>query len=241
LQEQILKLLLFMADGQAERAAETAMRLGEKHEYFDELQFRRRIGEVLAQQQSASVAQRQIGREIMDVKMIAADTGIRVPAELTMLGKTLLNLDLVGRTLAPDFDPNESIRRNAAEILRGRTWKSLNSGTFFTALLETKELVEKLPVRLNQFLELVASNKLRLEIDAIDEDLLMAGMQKVANRITLGLILAALIVGAAMLMRIETTFRIFGYPGFAILFFLAASAGAIALVIAILRSDRRPR
>jgi len=116
--------------------------------------------------------------------------------------------------------------------------KSLNSGAFFSALLETKELVEKLPTRLNQFLELVATNKLRLNIDAIDEDMLMAGLQKIANRITLGLILAALIVGAAMLMRVETTFRIFGYPGFAILFFLGATAGAIALIWAILRGDK---
>jgi ubiquinone biosynthesis protein len=237
LQDQLLKLLLAMAEGKTEQAAETAMRIGVKHEDFDELQFRRRIEEIVAE--GATVGRRQIGREIMKVKMIAADTGIRVPAELTMLGKTLLNLDLVGRTLAPDFDPNESIRRNAATILQHRTFKSLSSGTVFTALLETKELVEKLPVRLNQFLELVATNKLRLEVDAIDEDLLMAGLQKVANRITLGLILAALIVGAAMLMRVPTTFRLFGYPGFAILFFLVASAGAVALVIAILRSDRR--
>jgi hypothetical protein len=71
--------------------------------------------------------------------------------------------------------------------------------------------------------------------------LLISGLQKVANRITLGLILAALIVGAAMLMGTETTFRLFGYPGMAILFFLSASAGALVLVVTILRSDRRPK
>jgi hypothetical protein len=107
--------------------------------------------------------------------------------------------------------------------------------------LETRELLEKLPSRLNQFFELLATNKLRLQIDTIDEDLLMAGLQKIANRITLGLILAALIIGAAMLMHVETSFRIFGYPGFAILFFLGASAGALVLVWAILRSDRRSK
>lgn len=241
LQEQLLKLLLAIAEGQSDKAADIAMRIGEAHENFDELQFRRRMGELVAQQQDATIGSRQLGREVISIKLIAADTGIRVPPQLTMLGKTLLNLDLVGRTLAPKFDPNESIRRNAAEIFHRRTMKSLNSGTFFSALLETKELVEKLPTRLNQFLELVATNKLRLQIDAIDEDLLMAGLQKIANRITLGLILASLIIGAAMLMRVETTFRIFGYPGFAILFFLGASAGAIALVWAILRSDRRSK
>lgn len=241
LQEQLLKLLLAIAEGQSDRAADLAIRIGDAQEDFDELQFRRRIGEIVAEQQDATVSQRQVGREVMRIKLIAADTGIRVPPQLTMLGKTLLNLDLVGRTLAPDFDPNESIRRNAAEIFQRRTVKSFNSGAFFTALLETRELMEKLPARLNQFLELLATNKLRLNIEAIDEDLLMAGLQKVANRITLGLILAALIIGASMLMRVPTDFRLFGYPGLAILFFLAATAGAAALVWTILRGDTRPK
>jgi predicted unusual protein kinase regulating ubiquinone biosynthesis (AarF/ABC1/UbiB family) len=241
LQDQLLKLLLAIAEGQSEKAAETAIRIGEPRKDFDDQQFRRRIAEVVAQQQNATVAQMQVGRVVMNVTQIAAQTGIRVPPELTLLGKTLLNLDLVGRTLAADFDPNASIRRNAAEMLHRRTMKVFNTSNLFAALLDTKELVEKLPLRLNQFLELLATNKLRLNVDAIDEDLLMAGLQKVANRITLGLILAALIVGAAMLMRVETTFRIFGYPGFAILFFLAASTGAITLVVSILRSDRHPK
>jgi len=241
LQEQLLKLLLAMAEGQSDKAADLAVRIGEPHENFNELQFRRRIAELIAEQQNATVGDRQVGREVMSIKVIAADTGIRVPPQLTMLGKTLLNLDLVARTLAPGFNPNESIRRNAAEIFHRRTMKSFNSSNFFSALLETRELLEKLPTRLNQFFELLATNKLRLQIDTIDEDLLMAGLQKIANRITLGLILASLIVGAAMLMRVETTFRIFGYPGFAILFFMGASAGALALVWAILRSDRRSK
>lgn len=65
----------------------------------------------------------------------------------------------------------------------------------------------------------------------------MEGMQKIANRITLGLVLAALILGAAMLMRVETSFRIFGYPGLAMLLFLAAACGGAALAYSILFRD----
>jgi hypothetical protein len=64
---------------------------------------------------------------------------------------------------------------------------------------------------------------------------------QIANRITLGLLLAALIVGAAMLMQVETRFRLFGYPGFAMLFFVTAAGDGIWLAIIILRSDRDPR
>jgi ubiquinone biosynthesis protein len=80
-----------------------------------------------------------------------------------------------------------------------------------------------------------------VRVDALDENLLMSGLQKIANRITLGLILAALIVGAALLMRVNTDFRILGYPGFAMLCFVLASAGGVALALQILRSDTRPK
>jgi hypothetical protein len=62
--------------------------------------------------------------------------------------------------------------------------------------------------------------------------------------VALGLILAALIVGAALLMQVPTTFRILGYPALAILFFLGAAAGGLALVLSIVVTDgmkpRRP-
>ncbi len=76
----------------------------------------------------------------------------------------------------------------------------------------------------------MANNQLKVEVDAIDEKTLIVGFQKVANRITTGLIIAALIVGAALLMRVDTTFRIWGYPGLAILLFLGAGAGVVLLV-----------
>jgi hypothetical protein len=69
----------------------------------------------------------------------------------------------------------------------------------------------------------------------------MEGFTKIANRITMGLVLAALIVGAAQLMQVQTTFRIAGYPGLAIILFLAAAAGGAALVIDIFLADRKHR
>ena len=54
---------------------------------------------------------------------------------------------------------------------------------------------------------------------------------------TLGLVLAALIIGAAMLMEVETSFRILGYPGLAILCFLGAAVGGVLLVANIVTHD----
>jgi predicted unusual protein kinase regulating ubiquinone biosynthesis (AarF/ABC1/UbiB family) len=158
-----------------------------------------------------------------------------------MLGKTLLNLDQVGRALEPEFDPNASIRRNAAEILRQRLTRSLSPGNLFSGVLELKDLIQRLPARVNKIIDAISNNELKISVDAIDEQTLVEGFQKVANRITVGLILAALIVGAALLMRVDTSFRIWGYPGLAIIFFLAAAGGGIALLINILFYDKSGR
>ncbi len=161
-----------------------------------------------------------------------------MPSELTMLAKTLLNLDKVAQSLDPEFDPNASIRANLAKIMRLRLFRGTSSSSFFGSLLEIKEFLEHLPHMLGRTLERFANNEVRAKIDAIDEKYLMNGLQKIANRITLGLVLAALILGE--LMTVPTDFRILEYPGLAIIFFLAAAGGGIALVSDILFYDERP-
>jgi ubiquinone biosynthesis protein len=238
LQEDLLQLLLAISEGRGEEAAQIAIKIGDRKDDFDEKVFTRRISEIVAVQKTATVAQMEVGRIVLEVTQSSAESGIRVPAELTMLGKTLLNLDQVGRALEPEFDPNASIRRNAADILQRRIVKSLSPGNLFSGVLELKDLLQRLPARLNKFIDALANNEFKVSVDAIDERKLMIGFQKVANRITVGLIVAALIVGAAMLMRVDTTFRIWGYPGLAIIFFLAAAGCGVVLLINILFYDK---
>jgi hypothetical protein len=107
--------------------------------------------------------------------------------------------------------------------------------------VELKNFAQHLPGRINRILDRLANNELEMKVDAIDEVRLMEGMQKVANRITLGLVLAALIIGAALLMRVETSFQILGYPGLAMLLFLAAAIGGAGLVTTILVNDIRAK
>ena len=242
MQERLLQLLLAISEGRADQAADVAIQIGQIREgVFDEVDFRRRVGDLVTTHQDASLGQIEVGTIVLEVTKASGECGIRVPAELTMLGKTLLNLDQVALTLDPSFDPNDAIRQYASEILRQRLTKSLSPGNLFSSVLEMKEFLEKLPGRVNKILDSVANNQLEVKVDALDEHLLMEGLQKIANRITLGLVLAALIVGAAMLMDVPTDFKILGYPGLAIIFFLVAATGGVLLVLNILFYDEKAK
>ncbi|CAN5150315.1 hypothetical protein BH18GEM1_BH18GEM1_17420 [soil metagenome] len=242
MQEKILRLLLAVSEGRGDEATEVAIRMGEvDRETFDQGKFRRQVVELVGQHQHATMGEIEVGAVVLEISRASADNGIRLPRELAMLAKALLNLDAVGRALAPKFDPNEAIRRHAAEITSRRMRKQMSPGNVFASVLEMTEFAQKLPSRVNRILDALANNELQVKVEAIDEGLLIEGFQKVANRITMGLILGALIVGAAMLMRVETDFRILGYPGLAILCFLGAGAGGVALLIDIWRHDRTRR
>jgi ubiquinone biosynthesis protein len=241
LQEKLMQLLLAISENHPDEAATLALQIGEIKSDFDEPTFRRQVADLIAQNQDSNLAEIQVGRIVLEVTRMSGENGIRMPQELTLLGKALLNLDQVGHTLAPDFNPNEAIRRNAATLMQRRMLKSLSPGNIFSGVIEMKDFMQRLPGRFNRILDKVADNQIQVKVDAIDEVKLMEGLQKIANRITLGLVLAALIVSAAMLMDVPTTFRIFGYPGLAMIFFLAAATGGVILVFNILFGDEKAR
>jgi predicted unusual protein kinase regulating ubiquinone biosynthesis (AarF/ABC1/UbiB family) len=179
----------------------------------------------------------KVGRIVLGLARQAGETGVRLAPELTLLGKALLHLDDVARTLDPDLDPNQTVRDHSHSILRRHMLKRLSPASISASALEVYELMQEMPGRLNAVLDTLAGNKLEVKVNAFDEGRLMDNLQKIANRIASGLVLAALIVGAALMMQVRTRFTLFGYPGIAMVLFLLAVFCGFALVLSILFND----
>jgi predicted unusual protein kinase regulating ubiquinone biosynthesis (AarF/ABC1/UbiB family) len=241
MQENLLKLLLAVAEGKGEEAAELVIRISEKLDDFDLPEFRRRITHVVTMQRDQGLQDLNVGQTLLDVSTHARENGLFVPSELTLLGKTLLQLDEVGRILDPTFDPNAAVRRNVGELMTRRMKQDLTQGNVFSSLLEMKAFFTALPGRLNRVMDALTNSELEVKVKAVDSGIMLDGMQKIANRITAGIVLGALVIGASLLMRVPTRFALLGYPGLAILLFLVAAAGAFWLVASIFVQDYKSR
>jgi predicted unusual protein kinase regulating ubiquinone biosynthesis (AarF/ABC1/UbiB family) len=241
MQENLLKLLLAVSEGESDEAASVAIKISEPSDNFSEMDFRHKIAQLVADQHNSTLRDMDVGKAILEVGRTAAETSLYVPTELSLLGKTLLQLDEVGRILEPDFDPNDSIRRNASSLLNERLKRTLTEGKLFANLLDAKQFLGALPTRLGKILDAVGNAELKVNVKPSETHFLVESAQKVANRITTGLILAALIVGAALLMRVQTSFTMFGYPGFAIICFIIAAGGGLWLVLDILWTDHKSK
>lgn len=237
MQDSLIKLLLAVSQGHGQDAADVAIDIGQKLDNYDEEGFCREAVDLISSTRGSTMDDIQAGSVIGALTQISGSRGLRLPAELTMLGKALLNLDEVVRVLDPAFDPNVAIEREGTNLMRRKLTQSASPGNVMAAAMEAKEFAERFPGRVNKVMDALAEGELKLRVQGIDEQDIMRSVQKLANRVTSGVVIASLVIGAALIMRIPTRSRLFGYPTLAIVLFLMAAASAAWLLISIQLSD----
>ncbi len=239
MQRDLLHFLLAVSEGRGDETVERAIEIGEVTPDFNERRFRTEVLDMIGQYRHSNIGQMAVGRVVLELSRITGENGFRFPSEIAILGKTLLNLDKVGRTLDPNFNPNLSIRKNASELLALKIGKAVSPGKIYEGTMDSLEFIEALPRRVNQIIGSLANSNFKINLNAVDEKYLMTGFQKIANRLTAGIILAALVVGAALIIPVKTSLTILDYPAIAIIFFLIAGVGGVILLFNILFQDEK--
>lgn len=241
--DQLLKLLFAAVDGRGEEVASEAIAMGTRLEDFDEERYYREVGQMVSRYSATSAQARSIseGRMVLDLTLIGTACGLRTPPELSLLGKTLLNLEGVSKALDPNLDVKEVVESHLESVMRQRLKKSFSPANLASEAMEMQALLRESPAKVSTILSLLAENKVQVKLSGLEESHLMENIQKVANRISTGLIVAALIVASAMLLNRGTGPQLLGYPALALIFFLVAALLGIGIVVSALLSDRRAK
>ena len=240
MRERLLKLLFAAVDGRGEAVANESIAMGTRLEHFDAGRYQREVGQMVARY-AAHASGRNVseGRLMLDLVRLGTACGLRTPPELSLLGKTLLNLERVADALAPDVDVREVVEGHLDGVMRGRLRKALSPSSIATELMEVQGLLRDAPRKVSDLLSLLADNRFKVQVGGLDK--LMESLQKIANRIAAGVITASLIIGAALMMRIDTGPHLFGYPAIALVLFLIGAGLGITIVVNSLRSDRKAK
>jgi predicted unusual protein kinase regulating ubiquinone biosynthesis (AarF/ABC1/UbiB family) len=235
-QDSIVKLLLAISDADGEEAATVLAAMGSPLDGYDGGRFREDVSALVTRAVSLG-GNVQAGAVLVELSRLSGVHGLRPPAEMAMVGKALLNLDQVTTHLDPGFAPAEAIRESVADIM-GSGMRVSASG-LMAAAIDAKEFTANFPRRANKVMQNLAEGTFSGKDDAVDEARLLHVMQRLANRLTTGIVIAALVVGAALMMQVPTDSRILGYPSIAMVFFLLAAIGGAALVASIVVTDRK--
>ena len=233
LRDQCVRLLYGLSEDRGDEVADVLVEMGEPLGDFDRSAYQREINELVAQAYGADMSELEAGALLNKVITVSYQRGLRLPADLTLLSKTLVHLGGVTRSLDPAFEPSVAIRDNMAEIVAERMRSRLKPSVMFRALSEGADLLGTLPRRIDSITKRLADNELSTKLEVPQIDVLVEGLQKVANRVFTGLVLAALIVASAMLLPER---RVLGTAGFII-----AAALGFYMIGSILWNDRQAR
>jgi len=239
--ERLLKLLFAAVDGRGEEVANESIAMGTRLEDFEHERYTREIGQLVSRY-AAHAGSLSEGRLVIELVRIATMCGLRTPPELSLLGKTLLSLEQVAFSLEPELDVKSIVEGHIQHVMRERLRQSFSPANVAGEMLEVQALLRESPRKVSDILSLLAENRLTVQVGGLDDSQLMENLQKIANRISAGLITAALILASAMLMRLETPgWRLFGYPALALVLFLLGTGVGLYLVWSAFRRDHRAR
>jgi predicted unusual protein kinase regulating ubiquinone biosynthesis (AarF/ABC1/UbiB family) len=233
LREQIVRLLMALADNRGDQAAETVIEVGQEMPGFEREAFVRDIAALVARNYDLSVGEVQTGQVLFELIDTSFQRGLRLPAELTLLAKALFNLDAITRALDSTYNPIETIRDFGNQIAAERTRREMNPRRVFQLAADSSSLLQALPRRLDVITQRMASNEFQTRIDVPQIPLLLQGLQKVANRIFSGVVLAGILIASAMLLPHQRPLGTIG--------FILAGALGLWMVVTILWTDRHRR
>lgn len=247
--ERLLKLLFAAVDGRGEQVADETIAMGTRLEDFDEERYLREVGQLVSRyaahhsSQSARSGSNGMseGRLVLDLTRLGAACGLRTPPELSLLGKTLLNLEAVCQALDPSLDVKRVVEDHLDHVMKARLRKSFSPTSMASEMIDLQNLLRDSPRRLSDLLSLLADNRLQVRLTGLENSQLMENLQKIANRVSAGIITASLILASALMMRVDTGPRLLGYPAIALVLFLTGAGLGIAMVVEVLRRDRKAK
>ncbi|HVF41281.1 MAG TPA: AarF/UbiB family protein [Gemmatimonadaceae bacterium] len=231
MRNSVIRLLLAMAENQGDAAADVLIEIGEHKENFDRTAYTRDVSALIAKHANETVGDTPAGLVLYEMISIGYREGLKLPAELTLLAKALFNLDAVTRSLDPNFNPSQTIRDYSSNIANERARRDMSPRRLFQMATATSDLMGALPRRLDTITERMARNDFAFRVDTPQLPMLLKGMEKIANRIFTGLVLAGLLIASSTLLQY---WRRLGLACIAI----AAGLG-IYMVATILINDRK--
>ena len=231
LREQIVRLLTDLTENRGDDAAETLIEIGDELPTFDRRRYINEIASLMARHLDLAVGAIDVGAILYELINTSFREGLRLPSELTLLAKAMVNLDAVTHALDPTFSPMETIGDYGKQLAAERARRELSPRRIAELAIQSGELAMALPHRIDLITARLAANDFETRIDVPQIPPLIEALEKVANRIFSGLVLAGVLVASAMVLPNRRTL---GTSGFV----LAAVIG-VWMVLAIVWNDRK--
>jgi ubiquinone biosynthesis protein len=233
-------LFLQILDQDAGGVARSVVRMGATHGRPSLEAMERDVQRLLLRYWGVALEEIRLGEMLAELFTTAYEHKVYLPGDLALLARTILTLEGTARSLDPEFVLAEAVRPFAEQLVRERLSPLVAGRRALRTLRQTAELAQNFPRRLDDLWDQLEEGELTVGVDLRRLELLVGKLNSMVNRLAFSVLVAALIVGSALILhggkdRWELPILGLGVPVAQIAFLLAAGAAAW-LVITMIRS-----
>ncbi len=196
------------------------------------------VAEFMHQHFYRPVSELEFGRLITQLLQITTKHGLRIPADFFIMLKALSLMEGLVRRLNPKHD----IINQAAPFLRQVRLSRMHPNKFVEGLfefgLDFAEMARELPSELRRIFSQIKTGEARVIFKHDGLDPLLHSWDRVSNRLSFAIVLAALIIGSSLMVHADIPPKWNGIPVIGLIGFVIAALMGFWLLVSILRSGR---
>jgi len=180
----------------------------------------------------------KIGALLNDITAVMRDNNLVLPADLTLLFKTLITLEGLGQQLDPEFHMIDHLTPFVEGIIQQRYTPQALLARGRKSVRETLEVLADVPRDLRHLLRDMRRGRVKIDLDLKRLDQFGHQLDRASNRLTMGILTASLVVGSSIIMTVKGGPQLFGLPFFGLLGFLIAFLNSLWIIFSIWRSGK---
>jgi ubiquinone biosynthesis protein len=238
----LVRLFIMAVQLDTDGVLDQLVRMGIADYSMDYDSLRRDLHRLLLRYYGVALKEVSAGEVLEDLEPIIYRHQLRIPSDLWLLIKTLVIMEGVGHNLDPDFDIFEFSKPYIGSFMR-RLWLPSEWGpAAMRSAWNLGDLLIDLPRQTTRILGQVERGDLGFQIHVPELDRTTNRLNDIANRIILAVLLAALILGLAIIIpNLDLIWPWNAVTWIAILTFVVMCFLAVSLVWSIFRSVRRSK
>lgn len=200
MREALGDLLYALVGQNADDMVYIIRRLGASHIMADRGALRRDVQRLVVRYYNASLETLPVAEFLGDVMGVAFRHQLRLPADLALLARTVVVLEGVARSLDPSFVLAAYLEPFVGQLVRERYAPRRLLAETVRSARDVEELLRVMPRRIDLLSEQLSRGEMTLGIDVRSLGQALRKLDAVSNRLSFSVVVAAIIVGSALIL-----------------------------------------
>ena len=220
------------------QASESLLKLTYWDEEPDRRLLEREVAEFMGRHLYKPLKEIELGKLLQHLLEVAGDFQLSIPPDLFLMIKALGTVEGVGRMLDPDFDMIARSTPFITDVKLERYKPERIAADIFDLSARLLQFLRQFPKELLDISQIIRQKKLSFQIEHRGLETMLVTHDRISNRISFSILIAALIIGSALIVISETPPLIYGISLIGIILFFAAAMMGIWLLVAILKKGK---